>query len=635
VNAALRALAREYGVLLRYRGANGVYRNASDDAVLGVLRALGAPLRSEADAPDALRARAAERWRRVVEPVSLGSEPLTLRVPARDADEPVEIELALEDGVARVARTHAEATDKEEIDGESFVERRAPWPGDIPFGYHRARVRCGASSGETLLVVAPERAPAWDERAWGIFTPLYALRTARAWDTADLTDLAALGRWTAGMGGRVVQTLPLLSMFCDGEDAEPSPYSPVSRLFWNELYADVERAEELGRSDEARALLASASFRAEIAAARAQDTVDYAAAYARKRRVLDLLARAWPDDARAKFESETPHARAYAEFRAARETANAHETPDAARAHLYAQHLTMRQLAAFGRDNTALVFDLPLGVHPRGFDASNWSDDFAPGVATGAPPDAFFADGQNWSFSPLHPERIREDGYAYPIACLRNLLRYARVLRVDHVMGLHRLWWIPPGASARDGAYVRYNANEWYAILVLEAHRAGSVLVGEDLGTVPNEVRREMARRDVNRTYVVQHELTPKRLNPVPAASLATLGTHDMPMFATFWRALGAAARTTLARALGIAPDARARDAMRAALVKLGASPARAVVASIEDLWEETEPQNVPGTEQSANWRRKGRYPLEEFAAVAEPLRALDAARKSRRGERR
>jgi 4-alpha-glucanotransferase len=297
-----------------------------------------------------------------------------------------------------------------------------------------------------------------------------------------------------------------------------------------------------------------------------------------------------------------------------------------------------------------LYADLPIGVHPDGFDPLWAPGAFVPGAHGGAPPDLFFAGGQDWAFPPLHPERMRQDGYHYFIGVLRRAFRHADYLRVDHIMGLQRLYWIPEGFDARHGAYVSYRAEELHAVVALEAYRAGAVVVGEDLGTVPDGVRSRMAEDRMLRSWVLQFESSgADPLPPAPSGVLASWGTHDLPRFVAHFSGhdigereregqlspTDAAAertgraywRAALLRALGMADDADdtndaddpdeqgeiAARALRGCLLHLASSAADLVLVDLEDLWGEREPQNRPGTGTGAdNWRRRGTHTLSE-----------------------
>jgi 4-alpha-glucanotransferase len=292
-------------------------------------------------------------------------------------------------------------------------------------------------------------------------------------------------------------------------------------------------------------------------------------------------------------------------------------------------------------------------VHPESYDVWRERDAFAFPASVGAPPDMFFAKGQNWGFPPLNPERLRAQGYRHFLDYLRFQMRCTGLLRIDHIMGFHRLYWIPPGFPPTQGAYVTYPAEELHALLSLESHRHKTILVGENLGTVPPEVDAAMAKHHLRETYVLQYQtrLPPgPSLHQPPVRSVASLNTHDMPTFAAHWRGLDLEDRV----ALGLLP---ARDvpkqmarrkkmntalldflkrkgwldsekilpatALRACLKWLAASPAETLLFNLEDLWLEQQPQNVPGTSfERPNWRQKARLSIEQIRRSAE-LREL------------
>jgi 4-alpha-glucanotransferase len=331
------------------------------------------------------------------------------------------------------------------------------------------------------------------------------------------------------------------------------------------------------------------------------------------------------------------------------------------------QWITDEQVAGMAREarrrGPGLYLDLPLGVHGSAYDVWRHRRLFAEGATAGAPPDSFFTQGQNWGFPPLQPDRLRETGYEYLIHCLQHHLRHSGLLRLDHIMQLQRLFWIPEGMEASGGVYVRYPMEELFAVLSVESHRHQAIVVGENLGTVAPEIGDAMDRHEVLGMYVVQYELQPgsQGLREPPARSAASLNTHDMPTFRGFWEAkdvedlqdLGffdeRQAREERERRgqirqgmLAELPDNERRDeatayqaVLRQRLDHLAASPARIVLVNLEDLWGETRPQNVPGTsgEQRPNWRRKARYGFEELSQKAEVVEALKRVDRIRRGE--
>jgi 4-alpha-glucanotransferase len=668
---ALEEAARAWGVLREYVGDAGTVVRTSDEAMLAALRALGAPVEEPDDLPGAVRARRSERWAEPIDPVVVlwdeapaAQGTAEVRLLAGEADAAVECELELEDGSTRAWSVRAEdleALRAVEVEGRAHLAARLRLPPDLPWGRHRLTVRVGPRHARAHVIRAPARAwtPEGDgpmPRAWGAFLPLYALRTARSHGVADLGDLRALQEWTAARGGAVVATLPLVAAFLD-RPFDPSPYAPASRLFWNELYLDPERLPGLDRAPVTRGLLASADYRAESERLRRARRVDHRAALAHRRRVLESLVHELAPSERplpvglAEFVGNRPEAEDYAAFRALgdREGRGWRDWPAHARAghlaerdvdedvfrmHLYAQWAMDAQLLEQGRGGdgarASLCLDLPLGTHADGFDVWRWRDLFADASA-GAPPDSFFAGGQEWGFPPLHPERARATGHAYWADSLAHLMRVSAMLRIDHVMGLHRLFWIPRGFPAAEGVYIRYPADELYAILCLESHRHRTEVVGEDLGVVADEVRAAMDERRLRRMYVVPFELDPARarLQPEPPGSVASLGTHDTPPFAAY--VAEPTTRGALARALDAADDAPAA-LLRATLVRLAEGPARVVMVGLEDLWLEREPQNRPGTPSAENWTRKARHPLEEIDHVEGVTTTLEAVDRARRG---
>ena len=605
--AAMTALAREAGVQRSYTDVRGRRMRASGPALAAVLTALGHEIGADGGgAAEALRALHAERGGRLVEPVAVawgGSTAIAFRGRGR-----VEWTLILEDGGERRGTARAGATLR--------LSR-------LPVGYHVLHVAAGGHAAAALVISAPRRAYAEAGRWWGVFLPLYAL--PGPFGPGDFGGLRRLAAWTAGYGGRAVGSTPLFAAFL-GQPFEPSPYAPVSRLFWNELYVDPVTVPELEASGEARRLLAAAP-------AAPGPLVDYAAAAAARRAVLEAMLGALAGARRAAFERHLelhPELRAYAAFRARCEDEGAgwrewRSGPldvdgggGAARYHAYAQWLAAAQLAGIGETGAGPYLDMPLGVHPSGYDTWRFRDAFADGASIGAPPDDFFTGGQSWGIPPLHPGRIRDRGHAYPIACVRELLRHAAAARIDHVMGMHRTFWVPDGFPASDGVYVRYPASELYAVLCIESHRAAATIVGEDLGTVPAVVRRTMAARGLLRTFVVQAAAGGDG-DPldVPRTALVGMNTHDMPTFAGFWAEDGSPReRLQAAVARRGHPAGDGPRVLAACLEELARSDASALMINLEDLWGEPEPQNIPGTAGGRNWRRRARHGVDQLDGV-------------------
>jgi len=693
----LRRLARSYGVQLDYTDPNGRLQVASPESLIAVLGALGCEIARPEDAADASRARRAQQWRQLTEPVHVAWDgrgwSLGLRLPGSVTAPRIGLHLLTDSGEAIdwEARFEAQLVRTANVNGEIFRLHRIALPPVLPPGYHHLHGEIGPHRFETLIVAAPQAAFRGDvERGWGAFMPLYALRSRPGMGSGDYSDLGALLRWVHDLGGHTVGTLPILPAFLD-ECYEPSPYVPMSRLFWNEFYLDVTAAPELQQSDAARAVLESTEHATAVEALRAASLVDYAATMRARRAVLEPLARSFfaaPVPARRaaydRFLSTRPRLLEYARFRAASER---HRTPwiqwpaaqrngkleegdvdrDRVQYHAYAQWLAHEQLSAAAgtgrRHGAGLYLDFPVGVNAIGFDTWRHRDSFALGTRVGAPPDTLFTQGQDWGFPPLHPEGLRQSGYSYLRACLRHHMSVAKHLRVDHVMGLHRLFWIPPDCDTPRGVYVCYRPEEMYAVMSLESHRSRCALVGENLGIVPARVERAMQRHSLRRLYVMQFALYdgPERLTPPAPDAVASLNTHDMPTFASFWRGLDIddrlglqfvnaeqaaaehAARADLRARFGGWLATRAgvpslpegeegtRLALEGCLDFLARSPASMVLVALEDLWLESEPHNVPSTwRERPNWMRKARYTLEELRTHPDVVRLLHAMRSQR-----
>jgi 4-alpha-glucanotransferase len=619
---------------------------ASPDSLLALLRALGAPIHSAAGAANALRAR---------------------RQELADSMEPVRV--AWNGRINRRQFRNAER-------GTLILEhgKTVRWPAEtLPPGYHRLVVERSGSQQECLIISAPVKSifPC-SRKTWGVFAPTYALKSRRSFGAGDLTDLETLLSWTAEAGGQVVSTLPLLAAFLD-KPFDPSPYSPASRLFWNEFFADLEKPPEFALSADARRLFARKPHPANL--------VDYRELMSARRRILEAMCgeffsptsgRGADFDAFSRSGSEVLR---YAEFRAAGERQERGwrkwparmrdgriERRDrderAVRYHLYAQWVMHQQLQSLkekaGNLAATLYLDLPLGIHADGFDTWRYPQLFLDGISGGAPPDPVFTTGQNWAFPPLNPQTIRLDHYRYVIASIRNHLKYAQMLRVDHVMGLHHLFCIPEGMEGRHGVYLRYPAEELYAILSLESHRHEAGIVGEDLGLVPPGIRRSMKRHNIRGLYILQVEPRIRAPKPLlrtpPPGSVASLNTHDMFPFAAFLdgrdiddrmklgflaqpeaaseRATRVRVKKRLASFVGSKTGSN-RDIFEGCLRFLSGSKAAIVLLNLEDLWLETQPQNIPATtKERPNWRRRMRYSIGDLRRSTEMKRILEMMRR-------
>lgn len=682
----LRRLASLYGIQPSYVSRWGETIDASPESLLAVLRALGA-IDALGQVPKALTDKEQAAWYWQIEPVLVAWDgrlsAIEVRVPEWETDETAGCRLDLENGETlrwQVALREAEVFGGGQGPGMHCEALRFACPFDLPNGYHRLSVEIDGACMTSFVIAAPRVSYQAEPRQkrWGVFLPLYAAHTQRSWGVGDLTDLGALVDWAGRKGASFVGTLPLLASFLD-KPYSPSPYTPVSRLFWNELYIDAERSVPAGAT----------SARDEESAAKARqltnfEEVPYRAVMGVKRHVLEEQARACfaqPAlmEQLERFIADKPSVAEYAEFRAAVERLGpswrdwperqrlgtlmpADFDVNASNYHAFAQwraDAQMRELAQRSHEaGVRLYLDLPVGVHGGGFDAWRYRDLFVPGISVGAPPDLLGPDGQNWGFEPLSPSRLRETGYDYLIAYLRHHLSVAGMLRVDHAIGLHRMFWIPQGASGRDGVFMRQPAEELYAVLSLESHRHGAVLVGENLGLVPPEVDEGLREHGIAGMYTQRYSFTsnPEQpLEPPPENAVVCFGTHDTPPFAAYWtdedlrerERIGLNGADTLEAEIGarrsekqalleylrrrglVSEQPSTADVYRATTALLAESDAPWLLVNLEDTWGETHSQNVPGTlmEQHPNWSYRAAHSLDELDALSETTEVINTVR--------
>jgi len=480
-------------------------------------------------------------------------------------------------------------------------------PADVPVGCHSLQV-AGDGWDETItLVVAPATMPRASslDGGSGVFVPAYAL-----WEhdrpLPSFHHLAGLAEHLHTAGLEVLSTLPLYAALLD-EPFDPSPYAPASRLHWNELYLDDGGLPP--DRDDGTAAVASGS-------------IDWRRLAARRRRQLLAAAETLhsaTQEALAQFAAARPDVADFADYRASRETGEGHPAEVVRSSHLLAQHLANRQLAAIeGPGRSVLALDLPIGSHPNGYETWAFPELFASGMTVGAPPDDFFVEGQDWGFPPQLPAAGRRTGHALWQRLVARAGEHASMLRIDHVMGVHRLWWIPAGSAPTEGVYVRYPREELFAVIAAEAHRCATTVVGEDLGTVPYEVRQAMRDWHVVGMYEEQFAADGRPRCAVPRDTVAGVRTHDMPAFAAFVTADEVNAeryRQRLERELDHPVAATSGGLLDAALERLARSDAYLVLADLDDLVGETAPHNVPGRVLQTTWRRRLRAPTSEILA--------------------
>lgn len=706
-SARLQELARLHGIAPDYVDIWGKRHGVADETLVALLAEFGVDATTPQAIEAAILARDFDRWHEVLPPVIVvreGAAPWTLRLNLTAAldSTPLVWQLVDENGASHQGEfSPADLPSPERID--AFVAREITLPIKVGLGYHRlALLHAGVSVAEALIAVAPSKcyrpvAVQGEGRVWGAVAQVYALRSERNWGIGDFTDLRAVLEQWSHRGAAIVGVNPLHALF-PHNPAHASPYSPSSRLFLNVLYIDVETVEDFRECVEVVNEVFSAPFQARLQKLREAPLVDYPGVAETKLAVLERLyahfrerhLSAASDRGKAfrAFQSKgAEHLWRHALFEALqehfhREDPNVwgwpawpepYRNPDSrevarfadeqiARVEFY-QYLQWQaetQLGQIGRRSfdlelgVGLYEDLAVSIDRGGAEAWANQDLYAVTASVGAPPDDFNLAGQNWGLPPLRPERLRQVGYEPFIATLRENMRHAGALRIDHVMGLARLFWIPEGKTAGEGAYVHYPFADLLAIIALESHRNQCMVIGEDLGTVPDEVRAALNDYGIlsYRLLFFERNGTGDFRPPAeyPTDALVAASTHDLPTLAGFWEGSDLLLRDQL----GLIPaDAqrqeriveRAQDRARLLLAMeqeellphgatvnpvslpsmtpefvrninlyLARTPSKVLVVQLEDVLGMREQVNLPATtDEHPNWRRKLVLDLERF----------------------
>lgn len=541
-------------------------------------------------------------------------------------------------------------------EGGETLRIEGPLPTDLPYGYHTlVRLDDGR---RTEVVVSPGRCPRPAlAPTWGWAVQLYAARSTESWGMGDLGDLRRLGRWTSQeLGGGLILVNPLHAAHPTLPQSN-SPYFPSSRRFRNPLYLRVEDVDGASALPDLDALVNAGR------ALNDKPLIDRDAVFRLKMRALEQIWEGFAGDPEfdAWREAQGEALSDYAAFCVLAEEhgpdwrgwpagARHPDGPEVAevlrtqygrwRFHQWLQWLVDRQLQAASAD-IGVMHDLAVGVNPAGADGWLWQDVLALDMAVGAPPDEFATLGQSWGLPPFDPWRLRSAGYHPFIQTIRATLGHAGGLRLDHVMGLFRLWWVPhSAASPAEGAYVRYCDDDLLDIVALECHRAGAYAVGEDLGTVEDRVRAELADRGVLSYRLVWFEEEPPA--EYPRQALAAVTTHDLPTIAGLWTGTDLAdqeeigmepneegtreLRERLKKVAGVDEDAPVQEVVTATYEALSHAPCLLLTAGLDDALGVQRRPNMPGTtDQWPNWRIPLPLPLEEVETAPGP-RAVAAA---------
>lgn len=469
-------------------------------------------------------------------------------------------------------------------------------PSDLAIGYHLLHPVDGGPT--THLIVHPPCCPEIPV-AWGVAAQIYSLWSARSWGIGDLGDVATLAHSVANAGGAAMLLSPLHQP-APSLPQQDSPYYPSSRRALNPLLISFDAAPPAKLVCDANNLIDRNQVwpikRAALEQLYAESSTPppLPDSIALWNAVCDEYGpdwTAWPHELR-RFDPVVLAERLATNQRFAARAAF----------HQWCQQLALSQLVELGSTGVAIIGDLAVGFDPHGADAWQYQDVLALNARIGAPPDPFNTAGQNWGIPGFVPWRLRQVCYEPFIATVRASLRGVSGLRIDHVMGLFRQFWIPEGMSASDGAYVHFAAEELLAIICLEATRAGAFVIGEDLGTVHDGVREALAANNIARTIVLWFESEPP--SQWETKALATVTTHDLPTVAGVFSEVCGDARHR-ARLLAIT-SALSMDAVIAqAHAAVLQSPARLRLLATDDLCGAIDQPNLPGTVGGTNWRRR------------------------------
>lgn len=652
----LRILAKLYQIETTYCDPFQKNKIVSNESLIAFLRAMHVDIANIEDSTALLKIARQHLLNKILDEVIVNWQGEVCYIPlniSKKLQNTGEWHLTLENGTAYAYKLpHSTFVEKKISMSKSQYCIKLPML--LPCGYHHFTIEIGNQRATCLIITAPKTGyvPS-HEKTFGFFAPMYSLQSKDQQLCGDLKLFSEFMQWAGSQGAGFLSTLPINALYLD-DPYLPSPYSPISKLYWNEIYLDCQKIPEFNKED------AHALKREDPG-----DEVDFKLVYQQKRKILQAMSdRFFTSDRHACIEEYlNTHADLmhYAQFRADGEKNNGYANNSNLQYHLYTQwqfDLQLTDLYQHAQQQNVLFYlDLPLSVYKNGYDNKRFANQFVSKITLGAPPDPIFHLGQNWDLAAGHPLGMKVAHYEYFIKTIDTIMRYIDLLRLDHVMGLHRLFWIPEGGGAEDGTYIHYQADALYAILLLESHRKKVGLIGENLGNVPHFVNQAMREHRLYQMYVLQYELDsnhPLRFEKIPEKSVCSLNTHDMAPFASYWQ--GKELQTFKELALIDDEDLKKRQAFRRKNVKhllrfikgkhqslsiedvfksiitqLAQSSSQFLLLNIEDLWLEEKQQNIP-TIANKSFRNKLRYTLEEIAnnnvikSIAEKMRQIRPA---------
>ncbi|MGE0474565.1 MAG: 4-alpha-glucanotransferase [Nitrospirales bacterium] len=717
----MQKVAELFHVELQYVDGRQRVRHATPDTLLPVLQALDPSLNADSDFSKEFHRSVQAPWGELIEPVLLyfpqTRQPITFFLNLPDFDCPaesisVECCFVSEQGRARVFRQIGSSCRFGErllIVGQSYVRMEVLLPYKPALGYYDLHIRVGLAdrilSGHSLVVSAPKKCyqPTSSKKRWGVGLQLYSIRSRDNWGCGDFGDLRKI-IYVAGKAWKA-DTIGLQPLHA-ATPGLASPYSPSSRLFWNPLYLDLEKIEELRVSASLLRRVRSRKFQETVKALRESSFVQYEKVWQQK---LPILAAMYRSFRLNHLKPMTRRGRAFSRFvekggkalarfcifqalheyfkgTVWKKWPQAFHHPESqavwdfherhivrVQFYLYVQWLCELQLKELGRTTQrsglalGLYYDLPVGIHPDGADAWAFQDQLAQGISVGAPPDSFNLLGQSWGLLSPSPLLMRRHGYRFWRETLWHNMQHAGVLRIDHALGLFRMFWVPDGKTGQDGVYVRTYVDEILAVLALESVRNKVMVVGEDLGTVTPAIRQKLDEAGLLSYRLLFFERQehgafqePSRF---PSQALVAATTHDLPTLCGYWAGRDMEVkeraglyphhddlqrdrmernqdRSRLWEALmrhGLVPRSEYPDKLSLVEIQalyqyLARTPCQLLMIQLEDILAELETPNLPGAPDSAypSWRIKLTKPLDDWLRCPDILRFAKVLRQAR-----
>ncbi len=680
-------LAHLLGTQTHYVNYKKTITKVNDEILLAICQSLiETSLKNETDIAQAIHSIQNEFHHKWIDDVCVVWQSLpqiSINITKKLYDSPIELTITtLDQKIQFEKKIHPSSCSikiKTDKNGQSYSKVTVPLDRSIPIGYYQLVLKIKSEVQTSFLIFSPNynySPSSSPNNQWGLFAPAYALHDENSWGIGSYRELYDFHQMIhTQQGPHFLGLLPLNSTYLENDPIEFSPYSPISRLFWNELYLDIPEILSSLSSPHLIQLTETAIFKERLNQLNQQSLVDYKTVFKIKKQLLmDATLSYFRDKEQTpqlleNIFSHYPHLKNYALFRATqykkgiswknwneRLNLGQIETHDYSQNeflyHVFCQWQSFKQIhhlkKTLNSNESELYLDFPIGVHPDGYDVWLNQNEFVLDTSFGAPPDPCFISGQNWTFHPPHPKKQRQSGYELLRTTLNHQMKFADKLRIDHILGYHRLFWIPKGADSQSGTYVKYPAEELYAITLIESHLNQCTIIGENLGLVPQYINKNLKKYHLLGMHVLQYALPENAEQNIPepeADCLACINTHDAPPFQAFlnhfdikmqmqlkWINSDEKNKSIEQRKQSLSflrkklseqfkssknekQQDQTREFMQQAYQFLLSSHAQLVMINTEDLWLEDQFQNFPGTSnEHPNWQKKFKLNLSEIS---------------------